>query len=257
LNYSLRGSNSFTWTTGLNLAHNVNKITSLSNPNFLGGDSVAIAFPEGAGQSGASLQLLKVGYPIGQFFTFQYAGKNSAGVSQYLAADGKTLTTNPVRGTDYHYLGNAQPKLLLGWNNSFRYKTFDLNIFIRGVFGNKIFNATKADLFRPNTAQYTNILVEAENESTADYNAYRYSDRFIESGNYLRFDNATLGYNFKQFNPYIKSLRLYASVNNLFVITKYSGVDPEVNQGGIAPGVDYNNFYPKTRTVLLGVNVSF
>jgi iron complex outermembrane receptor protein len=257
LNYSVLSGKNLTWTTQLNLAHNVNKITSLSNPNFNGGDSVAVAFPEGAGQSGSSLELLKVGHPIGQFFTFQYAGKNAAGVSQYVAADGKTLTTTPIRGTDYHYLGDAQPKLLLGWSNTFRYKTFDLNVFIRGVFGNKIFNATKADLFRPSTAQYTNILVSAENESTADYNAYRYSDRFIESGSYVRFDNATLGYNFKQFNPYIKALRVYASVNNLFVITNYSGVDPEVNQGGIAPGVDYNNFYPKTRTVLLGVNVSF
>ncbi|GAA4735087.1 SusC/RagA family TonB-linked outer membrane protein [Flavisolibacter ginsenosidimutans] len=257
LNYSPVSTKNFMWTTRVNLAHNVNKITSLSNPSFIGGDSVAVAFPEGAGQSGSSLELLKVGHPVGQFFTFQYAGKNSAGVSQYVAADGKTLTTTPIRGTDYHYLGDAQPKLLLGWNNTFRYKTFDLNIFIRGVFGNKIFNATKADLFRPNTAQYTNILVSAGDESTADYNAYRYSDRFIESGSYVRFDNATLGYSFKQFNQYIKSFRVYASVNNLFVITKFTGVDPEVNQGGIAPGVDYNNFYPKTRTVLLGVNVSF
>lgn len=257
LNYTPVSSKSLTWNTSLNLAHNVNKITSLSNPLFVGGDSVAVAFPEGAGQSGASLQLLKVGYPLGQFYTFQYAGKNAAGVSQYLAADGKTLTTTPVRGTDYHYLGNAQPKLLLGWSNTLRYKSLDLNFFIRGVFGNKIFNATRADLFRPNTAQYTNILVDAADESTADFNAYRYSSRFIESGSYIRFDNATLGYNFKQFNPYIKSFRVYATVNNLFVITKFTGIDPEVNQGGIAPGVDYNNFYPRTRTILLGLNASF
>ncbi len=257
LNGTPVSNKNFTWTSGINLAHNVNKITSLSNPSFIGGDSVAVAFPEGAGQSGSSLELLKVGHPLGQFFTFQYAGKNAAGISQYVAADGKTITTTPIRGTDYHYLGDAQPKLLLGWTNTFRYKTFDLNIFIRGVFGNKIFNATKADLYRPSTAQYTNILVSAADESTADYNAYRYSDRFIESGNYIRFDNATLGYSFKTFNPYVKSLRFYASVNNLFVITKYSGVDPEINQGGIAPGVDYNNFYPKTRTVLFGVNVTF
>ena len=257
LNISPVSNKTFTWMTGINLAHNVNNITSLTNPSFSGGDSSAVAFPEGAGQSGSSLELLKVGHPLGQFYTFQYAGKNAAGVSQYLAADGKTLTVNPIRGADYHYLGDAQPKLLLGWTNTFRYKTFDLNIFIRGVFGNKIFNATKADLFRPSTAQYTNILASAADESTADYNAYRYSDRFIESGNYIRFDNATLGYSFKTFNPYVKSLRVYASVNNLFVITKYSGVDPEINQGGIAPGVDYNNFYPKTRTVLFGVSVSF
>jgi len=257
LNATPISKKAFSWTTGLNLAHNENKITSLSNPLFVGGDSVAVAFPEGAGQSGSSLELLKVGHPLGQFFTFQYAGKDANGVSQYVAADGKTLTTTPQRGTDYHYMGDAQPKLLLGWTNTIRYKNFDLNFFIRGVFGNKIFNATRADLFRPSTAQYTNILVDAANESTADYNAYRYSSRFIEKGDYIRFDNGTLGYNFRQLNQYIKTIRLYVSVNNLFVITKFTGVDPEVNMGGIAPGVDYNNFYPKTRTFMFGVNASF
>ncbi len=246
----------FTWNTTLNLAHNKNVITSLTNPLFQGGDSVMLSDPEGGGQSGSTLQILKAGKPVGQFFTLEYAGKNAAGVSQFVGGDGK-LTTSPSIGTDYHYMGDAQPKLLLGWSNNFRYKGFDLSIFLRGVFGNKIFNATRADLFRPSTAQYSNILVDAGNESISDPNVYKYSSRFIESGSYLRFDNATLGYSFKKISPYIKTLKVYASVNNLFVITGFKGVDPEVNQGGIAPGVDYNNFYPKTRTYLLGVNVSF
>jgi len=252
----VRTSN-FSWNSSINLAHNKNVITSLTNPLFVGGDSVSVSYPEGAGQSGSSLQLLKEGRPLGQFFTLEYAGKNSAGVSQFIAANG-TLTTTPTRA-DYHYEGDAQPKLVVGWSNTLRYKDFDFNVFIRGVFGNKIFNATRADLFRPTTAMSTNILVDAADESPADGNAYRYSSRFIESGSYVRFDNATLGYNVKSItnNKYIKSLRVYTSVNNLFTITKYKGIDPEVNQGGIAPGVDYNNFYPKTRTVLLGVNVSF
>lgn len=246
----------FSWTSNLNLAHNTNKITSLKNPLFTGGDSLAVSYPEGGGQSGSSLQLLKSGKPLGQFFTLEYAGKNADGVSQYVGGDGK-LTTSPSIGRDYHYMGSAQPKLLAGWSNSFHYKDFDLNIFIRGVFGNKIFNATRADLFRPTTAQYSNILVDAGNESIADVNAYRYSSRFIESGSYVRFDNATLGYNIKNPGRYVKNIRLYTSVNNLFVITKFKGVDPEVNQGGIAPGVDYNNFYPKTRTFLFGLNAAF
>jgi len=245
----------FSWTSSLNVAHNQNRITSLSNPLFAGGDSVLLAFPEGAGQSGHSLQILKEGKPLGQFFSLVYAGKDANGVSQYVGGDGK-LTTTPVVGTDYHYIGNAQPKLLMGWANSFHYRQWDLSIFLRGVFGNKIFNATRADLFRPSTAQYTNILKDAASESTADFNAYLYSDRFVESGSYLRFDNASLSYNFKNLGPYIKGLRLYVTANNLFVITGFHGVDPEVNQGGIAPGVDYNNFYPKTRTFLFGANIS-
>ena len=244
------------WTTTVNLAHNKNVITSLTNPLFAGGDSVLLSRPEGGGQSGRSLQILKSGKPLGQFFSFLYAGKNEAGVSQFVAGDG-TLTTTPVVGKDYHYMGSAQPKLLMGWNNSFKYGNFDLNVFIRGAFGNKIFNATRADLFRPSTAQYNNILRDAANESVTDINAYAYSSRFLENGSYVRFDNATLGYNFKKTGSLVRNLRVYSSVNNLFVLTKYKGIDPEVNQGGIAPGVDYNNFYPKTRTFLLGLNISF
>jgi TonB-dependent starch-binding outer membrane protein SusC len=257
LNATIAQSNrGFSWNTGLNLAHNANKITSLTNPLFPGGDSVRISQPDGGGQTGSTLQILKAGRPLGQFFTLEYAGKNEQGVSQYINREGN-LTTTPGIGRDYKYLGSPQPKLLLGWTNNFRYGNFDLNIFIRGVFGNKIFNATRADLFRPSTAQFTNILTEVADESVTDVNSYRYSSRFIESGSYVRLDNATLGYSFKDVSPYIKNLRLYASVNNAFVITGYKGIDPEVNQGGIAPGVDANNFYPKTRTVLVGVNVTF
>ena len=98
---------------------------------------------------------------------------------------------------------------------------------------------------------------DAANESPTDLNVFKYSSRFIEDGSYVRLDNATLGYNFRQIGSYIKGLRIYTSANNLFVITKYSGIDPEVEQGGIAPGVDSNNFYPKTRTILFGVKATF
>lgn len=249
-------SKDFSWTTNLNFAHNTNEITKLTNPLFIGGDSTFVGDPEGGGQSGRYVQLLKQGHPLGQFFTFNYAGKNSSGVSQYYKHDG-TLTTAPSNGVDYFYAGNAQPKLLVGFANTFRYKNFDLNFSLRGVFGNKIMNATRADLFRPATAMSSNILEAAANELPADFNSYVYSTRFLESGNYVRLDNATLGYNFKKVGEYLKSLRVYISANNLFVITKFTGIDPEVNQGGIAPGIDYNNFYPKTRSFLLGLNVSF
>jgi len=244
----------FTWNTSLNLAHNVNKITSLNNPNFAPIDSIPVADPEGAGQTGIFLQALKAGYPIGQFYTWQYAGKDGNNMSQFIDRNGKT-TLNPALA-DRAYLGNAQPKLLIGWSNNFKYKNFDLNVFFRGVLGNKIFDATRADLFRPGTATTANILADAKGEALTDM-SYKYSTRFIENGSYVRLDNATLGYNFKLQTPYIKSLRVYASGNNLLVITKYKGIDPEITQGGIAPGVDYNNFYPKTRTFLMGVNVAF
>lgn len=246
----------FSWNSNLNLAHNKNEIVKLTSPFFVGGDSIRRVQPDGGGQTGSTLQIFKEGKPLGQFFTLKYAGKNAAGVSQYYDKNGD-LTTTPQIGVDYHYAGSAQPKLLMGWANNFQYKKFDLSIFFRGVFGNKIFNATRADLFRPSTAMTNNILVDAGNESPNDLNSFKYSDRFIEDGSYIRLDNMTLGYNFGKVGRYISSLRLYHTVNNVFVITKYTGIDPEVEQGGTAPGVDSNNFYPKTRTYLFGLNVTF
>lgn len=255
LNVNAVKTQNFSWNTTINLAHNQNKIVSLSN-STLKTDSVKIVQPDGAGQTGETVQVIVAGQPIGQFFTYEYAGKDANGVSQYYNAKGE-LTTKPISVKDYKALGNAQPKLLLGWSNNFTYKNFDLNIFMRAVLGNKIMNITRADLFRPSTARFTNIPVEVAEESANDFNSYRYSSRFLENGSYLRLDNATLGYSFKNISKNVKRIRLYASVNNLFVITGYKGIDPEINQGGTAPGVDANNFYPKTRTFLFGVSASF
>ncbi|MEB0249589.1 TonB-dependent receptor, partial [Mucilaginibacter sp. 5B2] len=81
--------------------------------------------------------------------------------------------------------------------------------------------------------------------------------RYLESGSYLRLDNATLGYTLRPNVKSIKSLRFYLSGNNIFIITKYRGVDPEINIGGSTPGIDNKDFYPKTRTFSVGVTASF
>ncbi len=255
LNATPINKNGFTWNTGLNLAHNTNKITSLQGP-YSNGDSIRYSDPEGPGQTGATLQILKVGYPIGQFFTLSYAGKNPGDTSMFLKHDGKT-TISPAIGTDYWYSGDPQPQVLVGWTNTLRYKNFDLNFFIRGVFGYKIFNATRADLSYVTAASQNNILVSAQNDKMKDKNNSFYSTRYIDKADYIRMDNATLGYNFSKPFKYVNNIRLYLTGTNLFTITDYQGIDPEINQGGVAPGIDYNNFYPKTRTMMFGVNVSF
>ncbi|WP_295771305.1 SusC/RagA family TonB-linked outer membrane protein [uncultured Mucilaginibacter sp.] len=244
----------FNWSSTINAAYNKNKVTSMQNP-YANVDSTLYTSPEGPGQSGSTLQILKVGQPLGQFFTFKYAGKDANGNSLFYKRDGST-TTQPLTGVDYFYAGSPQPKVLMGWNNSFRYKNFDLNIFLRGTFGNKIFNATRADLSNVSSANANNILRSAADDKLTDTRNYFYSDRYIESGSYVRLDNSTIGYNIKQPIKSISNIRVYLTGNNLFVITGYKGVDPEINQGGQSPGIDYNNFYPKTRTFLLGVNVS-
>ncbi len=256
LNSTIVQTKNFSWSTTLNLSNNRNEITSLTNP-YSTGDSILYVGPRGAGQTGASLQILKTGKPLGQFFSFIYEGKNTAGLSQFRKKDG-TITTAPLNGTDYFYIGNAQPKILAGLNNNFKYKKFDLNFFFRGVFGAKIFNATRGNLsYTPNaTVSNLSALVTAEDKVGDARNSF-FSTRYVESGNYIRLDNATLGYNIDSKIKGIKSVRVYVTGDNLLTFTKYTGIDPEINQGGVAPGVDNNNFYPKTRVLMFGLNVSF
>lgn len=247
----LRNSN-FTWRTSLNFSHNTNELISLSNDNFEL-PLIYTAYLGGKGQSGNSSQIVQEGYPIGTFYTWRYVGKNEEGVTLIYDREGNP-TTAPT-SDDFAFAGNAQPKFIYGWNNTFRYKNFDFNFFLRGVSGNKIMNATLADLNSPGEATFSNIPVFTLDEAANDNNAYLLSDRYIESGSYLRLDNATLGYTFKLKNA--STLRLYTSGNNLFVITDYRGIDPEINMGGLTPGIDNGNYYPKTRSFIFGLNVIF
>lgn len=253
LNASPVKARNFRWNTGINLSHNKNEITSISNDLFQQEQFYTANF--GArGQSGINgFQLIKEGMPLGSFYTLRYAGKNADGVSMFYDSAGNATVSNT--GFEHFAItGSAQPKLLYGWNNSFRYRKFDLNFFVRGVYGNQILNATLADMNAPIYAHQTNIPVMTLEESMKDNTAQFVSDRYIESGSYLRLDNATLGYTFSLKNK--RSLRLYTSGNNLFILTDYRGVDPEINMAGQTPGIDNRNFYPKTRSFLFGLNLS-
>lgn len=242
----------FSWTTSVNVSHNTNELVSLSNDNF-DLPLIQTAYLNGRGQSGNASQLVQEGRPLGTFYTWRYAGKNEDGISQFYDQEGN-LTISPT-SNDFYYTGNAQPKLMYGWNNVFKYKNVDLTFFLRGVAGNKILNATLADMNAPNNATQTNIPTFSVDESINDNNAYFLSDRFLESGSYLRMDNAVLGYTFRTKGN--NQMRIYAGGNNLFIITNYRGIDPEINIGGIEPGIDNRNYYPRTRTYMLGLNLVF
>ncbi|MEO6521976.1 MAG: TonB-dependent receptor [Mucilaginibacter sp.] len=245
----------FNWSSSFNLAYNKNEVTGLQSL-YGNSDMTLYSDPEGAGQTNATLQVLKVGQPLGEFYSLKYAGKNATGQSLFYKADG-TTTTAPAIKTDYFYLGSPQPSVLMGWSNTFNYKRFDLSFFFRGSFGGKIFDATRADLSNVSAATINNILVSAGDDKITDIKNSYYSDRYLESGSYVRLDNATLGYTIK--NPFtnVSNIRMYFTANNVFTLTGYKGIDPEINQGGVSPGIDYNNFYPKTRTLLVGFNISF
>ena len=248
-------SRDFTWRTSINVAHNKNVVESISNSKFVI-NYIQTAQLGGQGQSGNYSQIIQPGLALGTFDLWHYLGKNQAGVSTFQKADGTTTAQLPLT-TDQRITGNAQPSLVYGWSNTFYYKSFDLGFLVRGVTGNKILNATLAGLNNPVAAHIQNIPTFSLGESHKDVNDYLISDRYLENGAYLRLDNASLGYTIKPHTQSIKSIRVYATGSNLFVITKYRGTDPEVNIGGLTPGIDNQNFYPKTRTYILGVSANF
>jgi TonB-linked SusC/RagA family outer membrane protein len=246
----------FNWTTSVNVAHNKNEVVSLSNDQFKALQSIPVAFLGGKGQTSSWSQVIMEGQPLGTFNLWHYMGKNDAGVSTFQKADGSIIATQPLT-TDYFIAGNAQPKLMFGWNNTFTYKNFDLNFFIRGVAGNKILNNTLAQLNNPSDSKTLNIPRFTVDESFNDNIAYLTSDRFLESGTYVRLDNATLGYSVNTGLKAISRLRVFVSGNNLITVTDYRGIDPEINIGGLTPGIDAKNFYPKTTQVIIGANIIF
>ena len=249
----------FSWISTFNIASNKNKIGSLaSNIENL---SIAERY-EGTmtleGWTAQTVSLVKPGLPIGTFYTFKYVGYDEEQQKTlYENAAGETVTIDKLKSPDdYKEVGKALPKVTFGWNNTFRYKQWDLNFFLRGMAGNKIFNASRADLSRLNQAATCNISHEAVKDGIME--APQPSSRWLENGSFLKLDNLTVGYQFNMEKvKEIGQLRLYVTGQNLFTITKYTGVDPEVSLSGLAPGIDNRNYYPKTRSFLLGVNISF
>ncbi|HTD41684.1 MAG TPA: TonB-dependent receptor [Mucilaginibacter sp.] len=243
-----------TWESYGNISFNKNKITSLGKDisKIYAGD------PEGPGQSGTTVSIVQAGYPLGEFYTLKYIGMTN-GVSTYLGANGQPTTT--PASTDRTYAGNAQPTYTFGWGNTITYKRFSFNFFFRGQGGNKIMDASLADFNTPYSASTHNVPLITLSEPVTDVNANLYSTRYLENGAFIRLSNATLSYKFKVTGNYIHGVRLYVTGTNLFIITKYKGVDPELNltlngqASGQFIGVDMNNYYPKTRTFLGGIQV--
>lgn len=252
----------FSWSTALNLSRNKNKVEKISNDEF-SVDYMDKGYLNGPGQSGIPSQRIMEGEPIGAFYTWEWAGYNDEGISVFYVHDPETgertgETTAKPAYTDLTRTGSAQPKLNFGWNNNLSYKNFSLNVFFQGVLGNDILNGTRARLSNIGDAGIRNLLASvADTERGTDINAHYLSDRYLESGSYLRLSTLSLAYNFGRMGNWIHNLRLYATCNNVFVLTDYQGMDPEITLGGIEPGIDNRKTYPKTRTFMLGVNINF
>lgn len=251
----------FTWNTTVTLSHNKNTVNRLSNDKFeVGVFTQGDPMVAGVSSEGYTQRIIE-GEPLGTFFTYEFAGFNDAGKATYYVRDENTgertgETTEQPGYKDRTITGCAQPKLNFGWNNTFNYKNWNATVFFTGVFGNDIYNGTRANYMSPEMlAGGKNVLKEFLDNPTTS--ASLPSDRFIENGSYLRLSTLSLGYTFKNFNGWLQNLQLYVTCNNLFTITGYKGLDPEVNMGGIDPGIDYRwSVYPHTRTTMVGVKIN-
>ena len=284
LNFVPAKNNNFQWNTSLSYSTNTNKLVKLSNDIYKQSTDylrVGAIFPPIQTFS----HLLKVGGPVGDFYGFKVIDigndpSDAANYGQwvYEGADG-----NPVKYSDFKHafedkkvIGNGLPKFYAGWNNSFKYKNWDLSITQRGAFKFQVANLQRMMFENPTQSQY-NVLTTAYDKvfgktqlkSPVEFNSY-----YIENGDYWKIDNITLGYDIRKTGTkYIQSARLYVSVLNALIITGYKGIDPEVSlrngisyaqagvvqtpTSGLDPGMDSPYKYPTTRTFTIGLNVTF
>jgi TonB-dependent starch-binding outer membrane protein SusC len=316
---------SFQWRTGLTFSLNKNIITSLNDD-----DASIYGYSDNLGGNGIVLITRSVvGQPVGQFYGYEVVGmfndesdfyvKDSSGnilnddngqpkkvaipdqdgkygikpgeiwVGDYIYRDQNNDGT--INEEDRTFIGDPAPKFEYGISNSFSYKNFDLNIYLTGVYGNKIYNMTRSNFINPNSnlgllsevTDYARIgLIDAEGSATDISNVYitnpgttvsritltdyndntRTSSHFIEDGSYLRIKNIILGYNLPRAlcSRYkIDGLRVYLNVQNLFTFTKYSGYDPEIGaqrQNVLLSSIDQGR-YPTQRIWTFGLNLNF
>lgn len=218
---------------------------------------------QGAGQTGATINGYINNQPIGAFYMLQFDGISEDGVNRFkdINGDGEILDN------DRSVVGSAIPKFIYGFHTNFKYKGFDLGLNFNGTSGNKVYNHTamslftKAQLSRSNNT--TDFAVEFPEESFNNSNTV--STRFLESGSFFRLNNATLGYNLRSemigLGDTFQNIRLSVTGQNLFVISDYSGFDPEVNTGSTSAGIQtfgIDRFtYPRARTFSINLNLTF
>jgi TonB-linked SusC/RagA family outer membrane protein len=274
----------FMWSTTLTMSPNRNKLLSLSNElyetrNFkeVGGVSDPISVPTHA---------MEVGNRLGDFWGLRSVGVSKDGFVLVEVSDGKGGWVAKEFDTKYNEkanrqrLGNGLPQVIAGWNNYFRYKNFDLNLQFTGQFGFQILNVQRS-FYENNSIAYNRLKIAADLHPAIDASGAPVIDPStneqmmvplskamsqgvwssqIEDGDFVKLTNATLGYNISVPNSmkkYIQNVRIYASGHNLFCITKYTGLDPEVSNYFLAPGIDDRDKYPTIRSYTFGLSVNF
>ena len=254
----------FEWSTTGTFSLNSNKLISLSGSIFKSDyDYFNTGTVEYSGQV-ADSHRVQVGESLGNFYGFKVVDVDSEGRWIYEDRNGELVNYKDFTHApeDKHVIGNGLPKWYAGWNNTLRYKNFDLNVTMRGAFGFQIINGGRMNYENVKNSRFENRLKSVNDlvfgkhtlspEVEPEFNSY-----YVEDGDYWKIDNITLGYSFGQVGKYIKSLRVYGSVLNALTITGYKGIDPEVSTDGLTPGYDTRDRYPSVRSFTFGVNVKF
>lgn len=250
LNTRLIEKEDLSWDFGFNVTFNQNEVTNLTkvpNPNYQGVQVGGIS-----GGVGNTVQIHTVGFPTFSYFLNQQVyneeGKPVEGLYADLNGDGL------VNLDDRYRYKQADPRMYLGINSQVNYKEFSLSFVLRGNFDNYVYNNVLSNnaTFRGLTGTNNFLLNLSPNVlQTGFANNQYFSDYYVENGSFLRLDNLTLGYNLKGLLGGTSNTQISLIGQNLFTITKYSGLDPEV-----AGGID-NNIYPRPRILSFGLNVSF
>src|SRR6218665_1254034 len=238
LNAYIVKNDKFTWDANVTFAKNKQRIEKLSNQTYKTERIQSGSLHGLSGMSNQFSQIIAEGYPVGTFWGREYLGLDENG--EYILSE------------DEKEIGNAQPDFTLGIGMNFGYKNFDFGFTGYGVFGQDVLNATAMMLNDPNRMPSYNI--QDDFVGSPIKSAPAYSSYWIEDASFFRLQTATIGYTIP-FKESKSKLRVYVLGQNLFVITGYNGVDPEIDPTGLAaPGIDRFNNYPRPRTISLGLN---
>ena len=217
----------------------------------------------GSGLTSATINGYINGQPIGTFFLREFTGFDDKGISTFRDTDGDKLVTDKDRIA----AGSALPTTMYNFYANVGYKGFDVSVNFNGVSGNKVYdNTANSNFYKNKISKGVNTTLEAVESSVESINnSAPVSTRYLKDGSFLRLNNLTLGYNFNtkalKINRWVSTLRLSVTGQNLFLSTNYTGYDPEVNtdrtiNGVSSYGIDYLS-YPKAKTFVFGLNVSF
>ena len=254
----IKPGKAFQWTTGVNASFGKTYLRKLSNDIYQA-PYVDLYLKPGVGTSEYFFRVDK-GEEIGQIFGYRYAGVNTSGDLMVYDPEGNPVVASAADPSWKEHIGSTVPKVFLSWDNTLRYKNWDLNLFFTGAFGHKIFNMRQYGMGLKGANGGGNVYRSA-------YTEYDYinssggviSDFFLYNGSYFKLQNVMLGYNFNTRNwKYVDSLRLYLSAKNVYTLTGYKGSDPSlVNSNGLTPGIDTNGAYPAACQVTFGVTARF